>query len=131
MPSLTPSCWARQGGTLGSDLRDCRETASYESVLIAPFIPFIHGSILSFKWLQVRDSAEGPTELSGCVRSQPVRLKRCIDGLTLRLSTLTASHGRAACRVLTLNLSKEQGYSVFFSKKKKNILAPTIFVPVA
>lgn len=52
----------------------------------------LNGSIhwfLSFKWLQVRDSAEGPTELSGCVESQPVQLKRCIEGPTLRLSSST------------------------------------------
>ena len=37
-PVRPPPCWEREGGTLGCDLEDRRETANYESFLMAPFI---------------------------------------------------------------------------------------------
>lgn len=84
-PLCSCPVWPPPAGSAGldCDLVDRCETASYESVLIAPFIDscFLNGSKC--------ETPEGLPELSGCVESQPVQLKRCTEGLTERLSSVT------------------------------------------
>ncbi|TNN54416.1 hypothetical protein EYF80_035385 [Liparis tanakae] len=97
--ALTPSCWARRGGTLGGDLEDRRQTASYESVLIAPFI-------------------HTATELSFLKEHEPGRLEYGSGEEGVTQSTLAGS-GNGEHTIHITSLLFERG-SVFISTAEQS-----------